>query len=475
MKSSTRSACSNMASASLALLGGLIVVLMRRSVLPLFFTVGGSVFSLSDFFVLLPAGLCGVSGGMLTFGVIFLAEIEAALTTTPSQGASLFSLLIYLLLVLLGSGFSAGRWYAKPAGVLRAAALLTLFLGGAWYLLAYALMPERLYPYRMTNLLGEFWNALPEVLASQLLLYALFRFLPDEKKSLFWMGRYYTSSCAAGIRALPIGKSRTARIFTLLTLGEAALLSLFAVCLSFLQYRFQSAGHAPDAGGWLLTGTQMFLLIMCAAIPLVINANGFLGRRVSDSLSREFMIALSETVDAKDHYTSGHSKRVAAYAREIARRAGMSAAEQREIYDMALLHDIGKIGVSEAVINKRASLTDREYAEIRQHPLIGYEILSHVQELPRLAIGARWHHERYDGSGYPDGLAGKDIPPEARIICVADAYDAMTSRRTYSGVRPQREVRDEVLSAAGRQFDPEYARIMAQMIDEDAAYEMREK
>ena len=142
---------------------------------------------------------------------------------------------------------------------------------------------------------------------------------------------------------------------------------------------------------------------------------------------------------------------------------------------MALLHDIGKIGVSEAVINKRSKLTDAEYAEIRQHPLIGYEILSHVQDLPRLAIGARWHHERYDGAGYPDGLAGTNIPAEARMICVADAYDAMTSKRTYSGVRPQREVRDEIMAGIGKQFDPEYAQIMAQMIAEDAEYNMREK
>lgn len=141
---------------------------------------------------------------------------------------------------------------------------------------------------------------------------------------------------------------------------------------------------------------------------------------------------------------------------------------------MALLHDIGKIGVSEAVINKRARLTEEEYAEIKQHPLIGYEILSHVQDVPRLSTGARWHHERYDGTGYPDGLAGDNIPPEARIICVADAYDAMTSKRTYSGVRPQQEVRDEILNRAGSQFDPDYARIMARMIEEDTDYNMRE-
>ena len=145
-----------------------------------------------------------------------------------------------------------------------------------------------------------------------------------------------------------------------------------------------------------------------------------------------------------------------------------------DIYTMGLLHDIGKIGVSEAIINKNGRLTDEEFAEIKTHPSKGYEILQNVTELPALATGARWHHERYDGRGYPDGLSGATIPEEARIIAVADAYDAMTSKRAYSDVRPQEQVRAEIERCKGSQFDPAIADIMLSMIDDDTEYKMHE-
>lgn len=141
---------------------------------------------------------------------------------------------------------------------------------------------------------------------------------------------------------------------------------------------------------------------------------------------------------------------------------------------MGLLHDIGKIGVPEAIINKKGRLTDEEFQKIREHPMMGHAILKYVEELPGLATGARWHHERYDGTGYPDRLAGTTIPQEARIIAVADAYDAMTSNRAYSAIRPQGEVRSEVERCKGTQFDPEIADIMLRMIDDDTQYTMHE-
>ena len=190
---------------------------------------------------------------------------------------------------------------------------------------------------------------------------------------------------------------------------------------------------------------------------------------------RNFLrIVLAKSVDAKDLYMIGHSKRVAQYAREIARRLGKSEAEQCDIYAMGLLHDIGKIGVSEAIINKNGRLTDEEFAEIKKHPLKGYEILQKVKEIPALATVARWHHERYDGCGYPDGLSGETIPEEARIIAVADAYDAMTSKRAYSDVRPQSQVRAEIERCKGSQFDPKIADVMLEMIDDDTEYKMHE-
>ena len=184
--------------------------------------------------------------------------------------------------------------------------------------------------------------------------------------------------------------------------------------------------------------------------------------------------ALAGAIDAKDNYTNGHSGRVADYSREIARRYGYNTKEQGDIYIMGLLHDVGKIGVPDAVINKPGKLNETEFAYIKKHPVIGYQILSNIQESPRLAIAARHHHEKYGGGGYPDGLVGDDIPEEARIIAVADAYDAMTSNRSYRRVLEQEVVRKEIEDGKGTQFDPRFADIMLQMIDEDKEYKMRE-
>jgi putative two-component system response regulator len=192
-------------------------------------------------------------------------------------------------------------------------------------------------------------------------------------------------------------------------------------------------------------------------------------------INEQVVRALSGAVDAKDAYTNGHSERVAKYAREIARRSGWSGERQKSIYLIGLLHDIGKIGIPDEIINKAGRLTDEEYAVIKTHPVQGDRILHNISEFPELAIGARWHHERWDGTGYPDGIAGNDIPEEARIISVADAYDAMASRRSYRGVLSQETIRAEIEKGRSAQFDPAFAEIMLQMIAEDTGFRMREE
>ena len=194
----------------------------------------------------------------------------------------------------------------------------------------------------------------------------------------------------------------------------------------------------------------------------------------NENLSLRIVQTLAEAIDAKDTYTNGHSSRVADYAREIARRFGYSRKQQDGIYMMGLLHDVGKIGVPDSVINKPSRLTDEEYAIIKTHPVLGERILRNIKERPELAVGAHWHHERYDGRGYPDGLLGDAIPEEARIIAVADAYDAMTSTRSYRGILSQERVRDEIEKGRGTQFDPVFADIMLQIISEDTEYRLRE-
>ena len=194
----------------------------------------------------------------------------------------------------------------------------------------------------------------------------------------------------------------------------------------------------------------------------------------NEQLFLNVVSSLAGAIDAKDPYTNGHSNRVATYSKMIAQRYGYDTKEQSDIYIMGLLHDVGKIGISDLVINKRGRLTDEEFAAIKRHPEIGSQILKNIKEMPKLSIGARWHHERYDGTGYPDGLAGEEIPEEARIIAVADAYDAMSSTRSYRKSMSQADIRNEILKGSGTQFDPRFAEIMLKMIDEDTDFNMRE-
>lgn len=195
----------------------------------------------------------------------------------------------------------------------------------------------------------------------------------------------------------------------------------------------------------------------------------------NENLTLDIVKALAEAIDAKDTYTNGHSSRVAEYSREIALRYGYNDKRLDDIYMMGLLHDIGKIGVPDAVINKPAKLTDEEFALIKNHPVMGARILKNIKDKPNLANGARWHHERFDGKGYPDGLKGNDIPEESRIIAVADSYDAMTSRRSYRDPLTQDVVRNEILKGRGTQFDPKFADIMLKMMDEDKDFNMKEQ
>ncbi len=194
----------------------------------------------------------------------------------------------------------------------------------------------------------------------------------------------------------------------------------------------------------------------------------------NEQLFLNVVSSLAGAIDAKDTYTNGHSSRVAEYSREIARRYGYNMKEQGDIYIMGLLHDVGKIGVPDSVINKPGRLTDEEFEMIKRHPVIGSQILKNINEMPTLSVGARWHHERYDGTGYPDGLKGEEIPEEARIIAVADAYDAMSSKRSYRNIMPQSKIREEIMNGSGTQFDPRFAQLMLRMIAEDTNYTMRE-
>ncbi|MBO6214629.1 MAG: HD-GYP domain-containing protein, partial [Lachnospiraceae bacterium] len=191
-------------------------------------------------------------------------------------------------------------------------------------------------------------------------------------------------------------------------------------------------------------------------------------------LFEETATAFVNAIDAKDPYTKGHSLRVAKYSKRIAEFLGKNENECNEIYYSALLHDVGKLGVPDAILNKSDKLTDEEYETVKQHPVLGEQILSNIEEFPYISTAAHYHHERYDGKGYPEKLSGEDIPEMGRIVAVADTYDTMTSTRKYRGRLPQQKVREEFIREAGRQFDPKFAEAMVHLIDLDQDYEMKE-
>ena len=180
----------------------------------------------------------------------------------------------------------------------------------------------------------------------------------------------------------------------------------------------------------------------------------------------QFLMAFARMIDAKDPYTNGHSVRVAWYSQELAGRMNLSEKDRERVYYIALMHDIGKIGIPDSILKKAGRLTDEEMAVIRTHPAIGGEILKDCTALKGIAEGAKYHHERYDGTGYCMGLAGKEIPQIARIIGVADAYDAMSNARCYRKALPKEVIIHELKEGAGTQFDPEIVPLMLQMIEE---------
>ncbi len=183
----------------------------------------------------------------------------------------------------------------------------------------------------------------------------------------------------------------------------------------------------------------------------------------------ESLKTFANIIDAKDKYTNGHSLRVAVYSRELAKKLKLPKEEQERIYYIALMHDIGKIGVADGILNKPGKLTPQEREVIRNHPRIGGEILKDFTSLPGISDGARYHHERYDGTGYNEGLKGEEIPFYARIICVADSYDAMAADRCYSKGQDAETIKKEIRSNMGTQFDPVIAAAMLELIEEGKA------
>ena len=182
------------------------------------------------------------------------------------------------------------------------------------------------------------------------------------------------------------------------------------------------------------------------------------------NITVESIQAIARTIDAKDEYTNGHSIRVGYYSKQIAQSLGMKEDDVDNIYYIALLHDIGKIAIPDSILNKPGRLTDEEFKIMKSHTTRGAKILRGISTIPQIIEGAKSHHEKYDGSGYPEGLKGEEIPFVARIICCADCFDAMASKRVYKEPFPLDDIISEFERCKGTQFDPHIAEVVVQMM-----------
>lgn len=215
---------------------------------------------------------------------------------------------------------------------------------------------------------------------------------------------------------------------------------------------------------WLLYSIFTVVWTVLSAVMEVRMRNLHQQRIKDEKIIMETMQVIADFVDAKDEYTKGHSTRVASYSRKLARRMKMSEDEVRNIGYIALMHDCGKMGIPDNVLNKPGRLNDEEMAIMQSHTVLGGKVLHSITSLEGVQDGALYHHERYDGKGYPEGLSGEDIPLCARIICVADSYDAMNSDRCYRKHLEREQILKELKDNLGKQFDPEIAKHMIKML-----------
>ena len=222
--------------------------------------------------------------------------------------------------------------------------------------------------------------------------------------------------------------------------------------------------------------TSVDTKLLCS---IALQAGMSLGNaRLYDELNNSFLNtveALAAAVEAKDPHMHGHCRRVAEYAENIGQELGLPAKELMDIRLAGILHDVGKIGISESILKKSTGLSQEDMEEVKIHPIIGADIIEHVESMKNVAEWIRHHHERYDGSGYPDGLAGEDISIHSRILSVADAYDNLTTARTYHSKYPYDIPLVKLQISSGSKFDPEIVNIFLNMLREGAYREYLKK
>lgn len=265
----------------------------------------------------------------------------------------------------------------------------------------------------------------------------------------------------------------------IITIWEREFNSLFVLTAIFL-----GMGFSNKPKWWLFSFTSIGVLVRiviseeygnltsCAIRLFVYLAVTYISSEVVrqylalQEQKKEFILSLAKSLDSRDSYTGNHSESVANYALLIAKEMKLTEKQCDDIYFGGLLHDIGKIGIPELILNKPGKLTDEEYAYIQQHTNIGYDTLKHVTSFKSDGIldMVQSHHERYDGKGFPNGLKGEQIPKSARIIALADSFDAMTTNRVYKNSKKIEDAIIDIEKNKGKQFDPAIADVFLQVL-----------
>ncbi|MBQ8148151.1 MAG: HD domain-containing protein [Lachnospiraceae bacterium] len=236
---------------------------------------------------------------------------------------------------------------------------------------------------------------------------------------------------------------------------------------------FEKEMKDTDGYSLLQTLQRIWLIAVVSYIAVQICLISYKRRHKRDQkIVHQTIDTFVSFIDAKDPYTHGHSQRVAIYTKEIASRMGLSKEEVQNYFYIGLLHDCGKLGVPDSILKKPTKLTADERAVIESHTKVGADILKNFTAIPGIQNGALQHHERYDGTGYPNKLKGTDISLVGRILCVTDAYDAMNSDRCYRKKLPIEKIKSELETNAGTQFDPEVVAYMLDIINEGVADEL---
>ena len=312
----------------------------------------------------------------------------------------------------------------------------------------------------------------------------------DEEAKRYFLMLFLTLTCA-DVAYSHYQFSVTFAIFTIpiiiSILYEDSKLSIFTLIISLFGELVAVMARASDEGYSRDIGPEAaiaFALLICVFVfarmisstlrkrrdavkEAVIKAEKANASAEKMILSMKMLETLAGTLDAKDKYTNGHSMRVAFYSTRLAEALGWSKEQISMLRYEALLHDIGKIGVPDAILNKPAKLSEMEFGLIKSHTIVGSDILKNMIAVPGACEVARYHHERYDGKGYPSGLSGTDIPLNARIVCIADAYDAMSSDRIYRKALSREKIRQELIDGSGTQFDPELLNKFVEIMDAD--------